>query len=188
MREHYKNDWAEASLVKDLNYLKTGVEEFDGKKDYYSTGSIKDDSISSEGSYAHNDRPSRANRVGQIGDILQARMKGTDKAVLINNKLNDQLFSTGFFQIRADSKTILPKYLFYYLKSFVFLNQKDFNCSGSTQSALNDKSAQNLIVPIAPIPVQHSIAAKIEELFSDIDKGIVDLVSKAEGLVILLFI
>ena len=175
MKEDYKNDWAEASLVKDLNYLKTGVEEYSGKKDYYSTGSIKDDSISSEGSYTYVERPSRANRVGQAGDILQARMKDTDKAVLITNNLNDQLFSTGFFQIRTDSRTILPKYLFYYFKSYLFLNQKDSNCSGSTQSALNDKSAQKLLVPIAPIPIQRAIVAKIEEFFSDLDKGIADL-------------
>ena len=175
MRDDYKNDWVEASLVKDLNYLKTGVEEYIGKKDYYSTGSIKDDSINSEGSYTHKDRPSRANRVGQIGDILQARMKDTDKAVLINDNLNDQLFSTGFFQIRTDPSTLLPKYLFHYFKSFVFLNQKDSYCSGSTQSALNDKSAKNLIVPISPIPVQRTIVTKLEELFSDLDKGIADL-------------
>ena len=175
MRDDYKNDWVEASLVKDLNYLKTGVEEYIGKKDYYSTGSIKDDSINSEGSYTHNDRPSRANRAGQIGDILQARMKDTDKAVLINDNLNDQLFSTGFFQIRTDPSTLLPKYLFHYFKSFVFLNQKDSYCSGSTQSALNDKSAKNLIVPISPIPVQRTIVTKLEELFSDLDKGIADL-------------
>ncbi len=175
MREDYKNDWVTASLVDDLNYLKTGVEEYEGNKDYYSTGSIKDDSIISEGAYTYNGRPSRANRVGRIGDILQARMKDTDKAVFITNELNDQLFSTGFFQIRTDSRTILPKYLFHYFKSIVFLNQKDSNCSGSTQSALNDKSAKNLFVPIAPIPVQRQIVSKIEELFSDLDKGIADL-------------
>jgi type I restriction enzyme S subunit len=175
MREDYKNDWVTASLVDDLNYLKTGVEEYEGNKDYYSTGSIKDDSIISEGAHTYNGRPSRANRVGRIGDILQARMKDTDKAVFITNELNDQLFSTGFFQIRTDSRTILPKYLFHYFKSIVFLNQKDSNCSGSTQSALNDKSAKNLFVPIAPIPVQRQIVSKIEELFSDLDKGIADL-------------
>tara|TARA_R110002167_G_scaffold366415_1_gene596383 strand:- start:13183 stop:14700 length:1518 start_codon:yes stop_codon:yes gene_type:complete len=175
MSEDGKNDWAEASIVKDLNYLRTGVKEYDGKKVYYSTGSIKDDSINSEGSYTYSDRPSRANRVGQIGDIFQARMKDTDKAVLINDSLKEQLFSTGFFQIRTDPKTLLPKYLFHYFKSFVFLNQKDSNCSGSTQSALNDKSAQKLSVPIAPIPIQRAIVSKIEELFSDLDEGIADL-------------
>ena len=111
-------------------------------------------------------------------------MKDTDKAVFITNDLNDQLFSTGFFQIRTDSRTILPKYLFHYFKSFVFLNQKDSNCSGSTQSALNDKSAKNLFVPIAPIPVQRQIVSKIEQLFSDLDKGIADLKKAQDQLTI----
>ena len=175
MREDDKNDWVDASLVVDLNYIKTGVEEYYGKKDYYSTGSIKDGSIKTEGSYTYSSRPSRANRVGKIGDILQARMKDTDKSVFITNDLNDQLFSTGFFQVRTNSKTLLSKYLFHYFKSFVFLNQKDSNCVGSTQSALNDKSAKNLFVPIAPLPEQRAIVAKIEALFSDLDKGIADL-------------
>lgn len=181
MKENYKNDWTNISLV-DLNYLKTGVDEYDGRKDYYSTGSIQDDSVIPEGSYSYTDRPSRANRVCQIGDVIQARMKNTDKAVLINDNLNDQLFSTGFFQIRTDSITILPKYVFYYFKSIVFLNQKDLNCSGSTQSALNDKSAKNLTVPIAPIPIQKKIVTKIEKLFSKLNKGIADLTKAQDQL------
>ena len=31
MSEDYKNDWVTGSLVDDLNYLKTGVEEYEGK-------------------------------------------------------------------------------------------------------------------------------------------------------------
>lgn len=170
-----RDDWVDVSLVNDLNYVKTGVAEYYEPKEYYSTGSIKGDSIASEGAYSYSDRPSRANRLGYLGDVLQARMKDTDKAILINNKLDQQLFSTGFIQIRPNPKILYSKYIFHYLKSIIFLNEKDKNCSGSTQSALNDKSAQNLSVPLAPIPIQRAIISKIETLFSDLDNGISDL-------------
>ena len=89
--------------------------------------------------------------------------------------------STGFLQIRTDPSTLLPKYLISLFKSFLFLNQKDSNCSGQPIS-LNDKSAK-ILVPISPIPVQRAIVAKIEELFSDLDKGIADLKKAQDQLV-----
>jgi type I restriction enzyme S subunit len=179
-----REDWIFAILTKDLDYIKTGVSNYLGKKEYYSTGSIKNDRYTSEGMYSFTDRPSRANRCGQLGDVLQARMKDTDKAILIDEKFDQQLFSTGFIQIRPNPETLLSKYIYHYLKSILFLNSKDEICSGSTQSALNDENAQKILIPIAPIPIQRAIVAKIEELFSDLDKGIADLNLAKDQLVI----
>ncbi len=179
-----REDWIFAILTKDLDYIKTGVSNYLGEKEYYSTGSIKNDGYTSEGLYSFTNRPSRANRCGQLGDVLQARMKDTDKAILIDEKFDQQLFSTGFIQIRPNPETLLSKYIYHYLRSILFLNAKDENCSGSTQSALNDENAQNLLIPIAPIPIQRAIVAKIEELFSDLDKGIADLNLAKDQLVI----
>jgi len=86
--------WKLASLVNDLQFIKTGVLEFKGKKKYYSTGSIKEVKITSEGDYEFKNKPSRANRIAKLGDVFQARMKSTDKAILITNELDKQLFST----------------------------------------------------------------------------------------------
>ena len=184
MKEDFKEDWLDVSLVKDLNYIKTGVENYESNKKYYSTGSIKNHSFIAEGSYNYSNRPSRANRIGKLGDVLQARMKDTDKSVLIDVKFDQQLFSTGFFQIRPKPETLLSKYIFYYFKSFLFLNEKDKNCSGSTQSALNDKSAQKIIIPLAPIPIQKAIVKTTEELFSSLDRGITDLKKAKDQLII----
>ena len=98
MNDKLRKDWAFASLVKDLDYIKTGVSDYLGMKEYYSTGSIKDEIITPEGTYSFLKRPSRANRCGILGDVLQARMKDTDKALIIRNNFNQQLFSTGFFK------------------------------------------------------------------------------------------
>ena len=167
--------WKMASLVDDLPFIKTGVLEYEGIKKYYSTGSIKSDSMIDEGEYSFNTKPSRANRIGKKGDVLQARMKNTQKAVLINSNLEEQLFSTGFFQIRGIENMLCSKYIYYYLTSSIFNQIKDELCSGSTQSALNDENAKKIFIPIAPFHEQKIIISKIEELFSELDKAIEDL-------------
>lgn len=176
--------WIEISLTDDLLFIKTGVNEYEGEKEYFSTGSIQDGSISSEGRYSYSNRPSRANRIAQKGDIFQARMKNTNKALLIDKSLNSKLFSTGFFQIRPDPKSINNKYIFYYLSSLTFHKVKDKLCTGSTQEALNNKNAKNILIPIPPIQEQQRIVEKIEELFSEIDKGIEYLQTAKEQLMV----
>lgn len=167
--------WKYISLVEDLNYVPTGVEPYEGEKPYYSTGSIKDKEHIPEGIYSFSDRPSRANRLVQKNDVLQARMKGTNKALLIDDRLDGALFSTGFFQVRPYGDTYVPKFLYFYLGSSIFLKEKDALCSGSTQSALNDTNAKKIKIPLAPIEEQNRIVAKIESLFSELDKSIESL-------------
>ena len=164
--------WGKISLTDDLIFVKTGVNKYDGEKEYFSTGSIQADSKSPVGSYTYLNRPSRANRISRDGDVFQARMKNTNKALLIDKTLDSKLFSTGFFQIRPDPQIINGRYIFYYLNSTIFHKAKDELCTGSTQEALNNTNAKNIIIPIPPIREQYRIVEKIEELFSEIDKGI----------------
>ena len=169
---HIPKHWKTASLIDDLPYIKTGMADYKGKKKYFSTGSIKSDSLIAEGEYTFNEKPSRANRIVSKGDVLQARMKNTDKAILIDSKLDGQLFSTGFFQIRADETNLNSKFIFYYLQSFKFKKLKDELCSGSTQEALNDNEARKIKIPIPPFEEQKKIVSKIEELLIELNNGI----------------
>lgn len=163
--------WKTASLINDLPYIKTGVTDYKGKKKYFSTGSIKSDSLIAEGEYTFAEKPSRANRIVSKGDVLQARMKNTDKAILIDTNLDGQLFSTGFFQIRPIEGMLSSKYIYYYLTSLNFKQIKDELCSGSTQSALNDEGARKIFIPLPPFLEQEAIVAKIEELLSELENG-----------------
>jgi len=167
--------WESISLVEDFYYIPTGVQEYKGKKEYYSTGSIKGNEYNPEGKYSFDERPSRANRLVEANDVLQARMKGTNKALLIDKNLDSSLFSTGFLQVRPYGDTYVSKLLYYYLYSSVFLKEKDELCSGSTQSALNDTNAKILRVPLPPFNEQKRIVEKIETLFSELDSGIESL-------------
>lgn len=175
-------DWKILSLVDDLPYIKTGVSVYDGKKRYYSTGSIKDDIIFPEGEYSFFDKPSRANRIAIKGDVFQARMKGTNKAILIDEKLEGQLFSTGFFQIRPLAGFLNNKYIFYYFTSSKFNQIKDKLTSGSTQLALNDEGGRKIFIPIPSFTQQEIIVSKIEELFSELDNAIKQLKAEQQQL------
>jgi type I restriction enzyme S subunit len=121
---HVPCHWEILSLVNDLIYVSTGVDDYNEEKKYYSTGGIQKNSYKEEGVYNYYTKPLRANRIVKKGDVLQARMKETNKAILINNELDKTLFSTGFFQLRPNPKTYNPKFLYYYLSSSNFLEKK----------------------------------------------------------------
>lgn len=144
------NGWECARMMDFIYSVPTGVPKFSGKRKYYSTGSINGKNHISEGEYSYDNRPSRANRVAMKDDVFQARMQGTDKVLLIQGLLADQLFSTGFLQLRPIVKTYNSKLLYYFVKSDYFLKQRDDLATGSTQIALTDTKAANLQLIVPP--------------------------------------
>lgn len=171
MESNLPNTWELVKLVEELNFLPTGVKEFKGTKKYYSTGSIQDNEYIPEGEFTFTNRPSRANRIAELGDVLQARMKATDKGILVDEKLADQLFSTGFLQVRPFGNTYQNKLLFYLIKSDLFLTQKNDLATGSTQEALTDNGASEIEIPLPPLAEQHRIVAKLDALFEKIESN-----------------
>jgi type I restriction enzyme S subunit len=72
------------------------------------------------------------------------------------------------------------KFLFYYLRCI----EKSLagQGTGSTFSAISGSVIKNQPFPLPPLPEQHRIVAKIEELFSDLDAGIASLRKAKEQL------
>ncbi|WP_296315172.1 restriction endonuclease subunit S [Winogradskyella sp. UBA3174] len=169
MEKNLPKNWVETYLYEIVQPVKTGVTEFEDIKDYYSTGSIKESEFTVEGKFNFKERPSRANREVYEFDILQARMENTDKAVLIDKKLNRSLFSTGFIQLRSYGSTIIPKYTYYFVKSEYFNRQKNELASGTTQVAINDANAKKILFPLPPLAEQQRIVAKLGVLFDNLE-------------------
>ena len=96
-------------------------------------------------------------------------MKETDKGLLVDEKLSDQLFSTGFIQLRVYGKTYNPKLLFYFIKTHYFINQRDKLATGSTQKALTDTKAKELIFLLPPYNEQKRIVKKLDSIMPRID-------------------
>lgn len=116
MENNLPENWELINLVEDLNFLPTGVIKYEGLKKYFSTGSIQDGHNIPEGEFSFENRPSRANREVKLNDVLQARMKNTDKGILIDKQLDGQLFSTGFIQLRPYADTYNSKLLYYLIR------------------------------------------------------------------------
>ncbi|KAF0145731.1 MAG: type I restriction enzyme S subunit [Nitrospirae bacterium] len=161
--------WECVDISTFLYPVTTGVKPFIGKRKYYSTGSINGKAYLNEGEYTFQERPARANRMAEEGDVLQARMQGTDKVLLIDKSLSGQLFSTGFLQFRIIEKTYVSKLLLFFMKSGYFLKQRDEFATGSTQIALTDRGLSNIKLLVPPFNEQLRIVAKLEKLLHKID-------------------
>jgi type I restriction enzyme S subunit len=75
---------------------------------------------------------------------------------------------------------LFHEYAYYYLKSAKQLAES--MASGTTFKEISGSKFAELPIPLPPLPEQHRIVAKIEELFSDLDAGIVSLHKAKEQL------
>jgi type I restriction enzyme S subunit len=169
MSDTLPTGWVRVLLAEATYFVPTGVPAFDGEVEYYSTGSIQSRSAQPEGRFTIQSRPSRANRWGREGDVLQARMQGTEKGILVCQQLANRLFSTGFLQLRPVAGVSDPQFVAHYVRSYEFLSARDELASGSTQVALTDSSAKELTIPLPPFAEQQRIVAKLDTLLGEVD-------------------
>jgi type I restriction enzyme S subunit len=103
------------------------------------------------------------------GSILFSSRAPIGYVVIANNDLST---NQGFKSI-SPSSFIFNEFVYYYLKSSKNLAEQ--NASGTTFKEISKKAFSELPFPLPSLPEQRAIVAKIEELFSDLDKGIADL-------------
>lgn len=87
----------------------------------------------------------------------------------------------GLAAIRPDDSLDL-KYLLYYFRYFE--TQLSAKGTGTTFKAINQKLIKNLEIPIPPLNEQFRIVARIEELFSELDKAVDTLKTTKEQLAV----
>jgi type I restriction enzyme S subunit len=145
------------SFLKEIEIINESVQPFKGDRLYMATGDLSNDSQSLLEYVTYEKRPSRAALTAQIGDVLFARMKGTNKVLLVTEKECGYIFSTGFVVLRP-SKNLNENYLLYYLKSSLFQDEKDKLCTGATQKAINNQNIEKLKIPLPSLATQKRIA------------------------------
>ncbi len=114
------------------------------------------------------------------GDIIYC-IRGTLGKSAIFSNLENGAIASSLVIIRL-REGINRKIFFYYLDS-PFGKQliKHFD-NGTAQPNLSAESVSKYLIPLAPLPEQHCIVEKIEELFSELDNGIESLKKAREQL------
>ena len=122
--------------------------QFGGSKTYYATADVACTDLLEGTPVTFHERPSRANLVAQRDDLLFAKMQSTHKVVHVNGRSEDAIFSTGFFDLRARSGVLDPRFLFWFLCSPQFYSQKDRLCTEATQKALTLAGLRRISIPM----------------------------------------
>ena len=139
---------------------------YEGTKRYVSTGALAVDHIDEESVelVGYEDRPSRADLTAESGDVLFAKMADTKKTILLDDETAENIYSTGFFAVRAKPGMITPECLYYLLTSGVFLRQKNKHSSGATQRAITNKGLEAIDISIPNLDEQTRLVAKLNAL------------------------
>ncbi len=117
----------------------------------------------------------------KAGDIVFARTGGTvGKSYIISSVPEQSVFASYLIRLSTHSDTD-SKFLYYFFQSSSYWEQIGL-AKGGLQGNVNAKTLSSLTLAIAPIDEQHRIVAKIEELFSELDKGIESLKTAREQL------
>ncbi|RLB90477.1 MAG: restriction endonuclease subunit S [Deltaproteobacteria bacterium] len=120
----------------------------------------------------------------QNGDILIARMPEPLGRACIFPLIGEEKYVTvvDVCIVRPAHNDISNKYLTYAINSPQIRHEIDKYKTGSTRKRISRKNLARVNLPIAPLPEQHRIVAKIEQLFSKLDKGVAELKKAKEKL------
>lgn len=146
-----------------IDFSGSTTSSFTGSRMYLSTGALKGNVIANEElqEVTFSSRPSRANLDVDIGDIIFAKMQGTNKVLTITEETKNLIISTGFFVVRPKDGYD-PEFIYQYINSKEFNLQKDKFCSGATQKAINNGGLQNITIPELDINQQNKIGRALE--------------------------
>lgn len=152
-------------ILEITNLIKDTVKPFDGTRKYLKTGNLKENSIENFDTVTYKKRPSRANLEVQNNDVIFAKMKDTNKFLLIDEETQNLIVSTGFIVLRSKDRDVLdPEFLKYMVSSKLFLENKNKLAHGSTQEAINEiHDLRKIKIPCPPIHIQRDIVNILKE-------------------------
>lgn len=109
------------------------------------------------------------------GDLVFARTGATvGKSFLIKGNIPETVFASYLIRVRVNLE-MNEKYLSYFFHSPNYWSQITEGQVGIGQPNVNGTKLGQLQISIAPLETQNLIVSKVEELFSELDKGVEDL-------------
>ena len=139
----YKHN-SSSKKIKLLSFSKIMNSKWKNQKYYVETKNINDN-YEINGSLKKiniDTKPSRANLSVEKNSIIFSKLKGSIKLFpIFDEKYSKFVYSTGFFNIFS---LLSNSYLFGFLNSDEFLEQKNANSTGTLMQGLNKKSLDNI--------------------------------------------
>lgn len=128
--------------------------------------------------YCEIDNEKLGNYLLETGDLLFARTGATvGKSFLIRHEIPESVFASYLIRVQVNKSLLEDDYLSYFFDSPNYWVQITESQSGIGQPNVNGTKLGKLTIPIAPLPEQRAIVARIEELFSELDHSIANLKS-----------
>ena len=103
--------------------------------------------------------PSRARQILRADDVLVSTVRPNLNAVAIVPKdLDGAIGSTGFSVLRANPNRLLPRFLFYWVRSPAFLADMTKKATGASYPAVSDRIVLESSMPMPHVDEQRRIA------------------------------
>lgn len=122
----------------------------------------------------------------RTGDVLFAKITPcmeNGKMAIVPELKNEIGFGSTEFHVIRPGERVLSKYIYYFVSSGKFRANAEHHMTGAVgQKRVPVRYLESCIIPVPPLNEQECIVEKIEELFSELDKGIESLKTAREQL------
>ena len=149
-------------ITQAVKITKKRVKSFDEEKGYLSTGDLNVNVIKNLEPVTYENRPSRADLIVDVGDLIVARMQATKKVMLISEEEEEIIVSTGFLTLESKEGWD-NEFLYFYFNSPNFQDQKDRFCTGATQKAINNTKFKEITIPEISLEDQKRLVSSLRE-------------------------
>ncbi|MFC2141346.1 restriction endonuclease subunit S, partial [Acidobacteriota bacterium] len=105
------------------------------------------------------------------GDILVAKIGSVGKSAIYPEGHNSAMIPANLLKMTVNP-LMDRKFTFYFINSLFFFKELSLITTATAQPAFNVTKFRKLKIPIPPLPEQHRIVAKLEELFTKLDAGV----------------
>lgn len=120
--------------------------------------------------------PSRAQQIVETNDVLFGTTRPTlMRFAIVPQKLNNNICSTGYAVLRANSEIVLPQFLYFILNTRRFYSFVENNQEGAGYPSISLSKLQSFSLPIPPLELQERIVAildRFETLVNDLTQGL----------------
>lgn len=123
-----------------------------------------------------NNAPSRAQQIVETDDILFATTRPLLKRYCqVDSEYDEQICSTGFCVLRANTDIVLQKWILYHIASSSFYYYVEKYQQGASYPAISDTKVKNYKIPVPPIEEQQRIIEildRFDALCNDLSSGL----------------